>query len=74
MSKQLVTTIRWRPYPEQKPPKGDVFFLARFLYGGIARLCYAADGIHFQEIGMRYEPQGITHFALPEDITTTEAP
>ncbi len=60
----MQTVINWRPYPEQKPNVSgthDVLFHGK-TWGASLWL----DG--------KFHSDGITHFALPEDITTTEAP
>jgi len=76
----LVTTIRWRPYPEQKPDDGDFhpvryspngnddfprLYHNRFRDGSFA--CIDADGSYPLWRGFK-----VLGFALPEDITTTE--
>ncbi len=64
----MQTVINWRPYPEQKPLRGNHFVL---LDGQI-------NMRHFNiPVVLKGEPwwtehvkgERVTHFALPEDIT-----
>lgn len=74
----LVTTIRWRPYPEQKPEDGD-FHPVRYLPEdesdpqAIALLAFR-EGAWYDEDEDFDHSENVTHFALPEDIVTEEAP
>ena len=84
----MKTTINWRKYPEQKPPhggwhtvlaKGNLWGVMS-KKGQIGRECYRScpeDGYaegwaqnHNMSSSRGIE---VTHFALPEDITTEES-
>lgn len=67
----LVTTIRWRPYPDDKPPAEKlwtVFVVLDSETGEVGTAIYHDGGF-----GAAAPLGNVTHFALPEDITTEEA-
>ncbi len=65
----MQTVINWRPYPEQQPPQGGRY-LVMTSQGITGRKFY-----HFSKLWVTFQGSPVvTHFALPEDITTTEAP
>ena len=83
----MKTTINWRPYPEQKPPKSGWYTIMAkgHLWGRVSnkalvgRECYRdkpADGYSegWAQDHNLSSTRGIevTHFALPKDITTEE--
>lgn len=70
----LVTTIRWRPYPEEKPPKAGTYFVRIGEKINARRYNISALGKKAEWFTQHVEGEAVTHFALPEDITTTESP
>ncbi len=67
--KKLRTVIDWKPYPEQKPPEG--LHLTRKADGEIQseRYHYAPIGSWWVDV---FGKNRVTHFALPEQISTVE--
>jgi len=63
-----VTTIKWRPYPEQKPDSSWFVYVALDEKSG--RVGTAV--FHGSGFGVAAPLDSVTHFALPEDITTEE--
>lgn len=82
MTKQLVTTIRWRPHPEQKPKKNGWYTVRYDCEDGNFEITslgfYDGKWVESEDckpIRERFDHAGwVTHFALPEDITTEETP
>lgn len=75
----LVTTIRWRPYPEQKPPHtldGGVLYVLFRNSPNPFEAIYNEGTEEFSTMDERYgdysKVSNVTHFALPSDITTQE--
>lgn len=67
----LITKIKWRKWPEEKPPRKQSYTV-RFQAGEVA-MRYWDGGAWTDDDGTRYTKIGITHFALPSDITTEES-
>ena len=65
-----VTTIKWREYPNEKPTRGGWYTI---LANGkiIGRECYNLESEWANDYNIS-STRGIviTHFALPQDITT----
>ena len=65
----LETLIRWRPYPDEEPIKEGTYPVI-FTYGEKQVVGSCDFGVSHNWIG--YGAVAVTHFALPEDITTRE--
>ncbi len=70
----LTTTIKWRKWPEEKPPKGSWYVLV-ILPVEISEARWDENNARFRNglDGSGIHPDSVTHFALPEDITTQDA-
>jgi hypothetical protein len=70
------TTIIWRPYPEQKPPRSIPYLVIQA--GKVTRLRFRRGARQFwwsrPAEGPVPNQYGVTHFALPQDISTQESP
>ncbi len=70
----LTTTIKWRKWPEEKPPRGQYLVLSR----GIITMRLLSNRFNSPMLEWYFHQDsavdnGVTHFALPEDITTQDA-
>lgn len=74
MTKQLVTNILWRMYPEQKPPRSGAVCLVLTSKGIVHESKWRKWRNGKGWWNGRAAQAKVTHFALPEDITTTEQP
>ncbi len=75
MSKALQVSINMRPYPQEKPPKWGSYEAVgtngrQFYYFGIR---HGIDDEPKWYYHMNSAVANVTHFALPSDITTTDA-
>ena len=68
----LETVIRWRPYPEQKP-QFVIGVMPVIITNGDFDVCseFESDKDGWNII-LGDKTKTVTHFALPEDITTRE--
>lgn len=64
------TTINWRKYPEQKPPKDAGWETVLFPSRAVGVALWDWDGWRDDDGDLVC----VTHFALPEDIATIEVP